>query len=245
MDKKAAGILKERRHKWQSKEILRKLYHKWYSQIGEWVRPGVVLELGGGSGNLKEHFPGAITSDVVFAPWLDAVLDAQRIPLRSESVTSIVLFDVLHHLPAPALFFSEAQRVLKREGRIVLMEPYVSTLSSFIYKYFHQEGMKRDGNPLGNSHAEGRDPFEGNQALPCLIFEDYREDFLKRFPGLKIIREERMDFLIYPLSGGFHHPSLCPISLYRLLERMEHALLPLGPYLAFRVLLVLEKSGIH
>jgi SAM-dependent methyltransferase len=244
MKTEAAGILEERRHKWNTKEILKRLYFKWYELIGEWIRPGVVLELGGGSGNLKDYFPQAISSDIVFASWLDAVLDAQRLPLRSESMTSIVLFDVLHHLPAPALFFSEAQRVLKQGGRIIMMEPYVSTLSSFIYKYLHQEGIKPDGNPLGRTHAEGRDPFEGNQALPSLIFEDHREDFLKRFPGLEIIQERRMDFLIYPLSGGFHHPSLCPISLYGILERMEQALLPLGPYLAFRFFLVIEKSGI-
>ncbi|RJR32901.1 MAG: class I SAM-dependent methyltransferase, partial [Desulfobacteraceae bacterium] len=116
----AASILEERREKWKSKEVLRRLYFKWYSLIEEWIKPGVVLELGGGSGNLKEYFPEALSSDVVFAPWLDAVFDAQRIPVRAESVDSIVLFDVLHHLPRPALFFSESERVLKVGGRIVM-----------------------------------------------------------------------------------------------------------------------------
>lgn len=242
METEASAIIEERRRKWKSKGILRRLYFKWYSLIAEWIRPGVVLEIGGGSGNLKEHFPKTISSDIVFASWLDAVLDAQRLPLKRESLSTIVLFDVLHHLSAPALFLSEAERVLRSGGRIVMVEPYVSTFSYFIFRFLHQEGMRRDGNPLRRSHAQDeRNPFTGNQAVPSLIFEDYKEDFLKRYPGLKVVKEKRMDFLTYPLSGGFHHPSLCPISLYGIFERIERLLLPLGSYLAFRIFLVLEK----
>lgn len=241
MQSEAAGILEERRLKWKSKEVLRRLYFKWYSLIGEWIRPGVVLELGGGSGNLKEYFPEAISSDIVFASWLDAVLDAQRLPLRSESVDSIVLFDVLHHLPAPTLFFAEAERVLKVGGRVVMMEPYVSGGSFLIYRFLHQEGLKRNGNPLRHRDFRDRDPFRGNQAVPGMIFGQYREDFLNRYPNLRIANDEKMDFIIYPLSGGFHHPSLFPSSLYHLFESIEKRFSPLASYLAFRMLIVLEK----
>ncbi|RJR38276.1 MAG: class I SAM-dependent methyltransferase [Desulfobacteraceae bacterium] len=241
----AASILEERREKWKTKEVLRRLYFKWYSLIGDWIRPGVVLELGGGSGNLKEYFPDAISSDILFTKWLDAVFDAQRIPVGKESVDSIVLFDVLHHLPEPALFFSEAERALKTGGRIVMMEPYVSCSSYFIYRFLHQEGLKRDGNPLrcGNVQ-EGKDPFQGNQAIPSLIFETHRELFLKRYPGLKIISEQKLDFLTYPLSGGFHHLNFCPLSFYGLLERLERLLSPLQSYLAFRMFIVIEKISL-
>lgn len=243
MQNKAAGILEERRHKWKSKEILRKLYHKWYSLIGEWIKPGVVLELGGGSGNLKESFPHAISSDIVFAPWVDAVLDAQRLPFRKASIDSIVLFDVLHHLSAPALFFSEAERILKVGGKVVMIEPYVSCSSFLVYKFLHQEGLELNGNPLRYGYEGRRDPFRGNQAVPSLIFGQYRKDFLRKYPNLRIVKEEKTDFVTYPLSGGFHHTSLFPCSLYHVLESIEKCLLPLGSYLAFRMFLVLEKEG--
>lgn len=242
MQVKASVILEERRQKWESKGVLRRLYSKWYALIGSWIKPGVVLELGGGSGNLKEFFPGAISSDVVFAPWLDAVLDAHELPFRKETVDSIVLFDVLHHLSAPAAFFSEAERILKPDGRIVMMEPYVSCSSFFVYKWFHQEGLQWNRNPLEDREPDrDRDPFQGNQAIPTLIFKQHRKTFMEQHPRLRILREEKTDFLMYPLSGGFHHRSLCPLPLEGIVERCERLLRPLNACLAFRVLLVLGK----
>jgi SAM-dependent methyltransferase len=242
MQTNAAAILQQRRQAWQSKEILRDLYHRWYRSIAESLKPGIVLELGGGSGNLKEFFPGAVSTDIVFAPWLDAVLDAQRLPLGGESVDSIVLFDVLHHLSAPALFFSEAERVLKSGGRIVMMEPYVSCLSFLIYKFLHQEGLRWNVNPLDPEGPDGtRDPFHGNQAVPTLLFGRFRKHFLEKYPRLRVLREEMTDFLTYVLSGGFHHRNLCPGRLRGALDRVERSLRPFGAYLAFRIFLVLEK----
>ena len=99
-------ILTERRKIWNSKPIIRKLYERWYGHVQQALKPGRTLELGGGSGNLRECLPEAITSDIVFEPWLDAVMDAHAIPFKEESLDNIVLFDVLHHLAAPAVFFS-------------------------------------------------------------------------------------------------------------------------------------------
>lgn len=243
MNRTAAGILEERRLKWKSKEVLRRLYSKWYSVIGEWIRPGVVLELGGGSGNLKERFPNAVTSDIVFEPWLDAVLDAQRLPFRKESLDSIVLFDVLHHLEAPALFFSEAERTLKPGGRIVLMEPCLSFSSFIIYRFLHQEGLDASENPLREEVlVKGRDPFQGNQAIPSLIFQKYLERFQERFPSFRILEKRKTDFFLYPCSGGFNHPNLCPSFLWNAMDRLEQYLRPFAPLLAFRIFVALERT---
>lgn len=241
MEKTTADILKERREIWKSKEIIRRLYYKWYRIISDALRPGKTLELGGGSGNLKAFFPEAISSDILFASWLDAVLDAHRLPFKDESLDNIVMFDVLHHLAVPAIFFYEAQRVLRPEGRIVMMEPYVSWASFFIYQFLHAEGMDWYADPFIIS-LSGKDPFSGNQAIPTLMFEKHRRRFGEKFPRLKIIREERMDFVIYPLSGGFHNPSLCPLFLWDVYKYMERLLRPLKRYMAFRLFMVIEKK---
>ena len=200
------------------------------------------MELGGGSGNLKELLPETLSTDIMIAPWLDAVLDAQTLPFKDESLENIVLFDVLHHLSEPALFFSEAVRILKERGRIILMEPYVSRASFFVYRYLHAEGMDRAVDPLGGAFPrKGKDPFQGNQAVPSLIFGKCRKEFTRTFPELKIAREEWTDFFVYPLSGGFHQPSLCPLFLIGPLERFERLLRPLRRYLAFRMFVVLER----
>ena len=238
----AIDTLEERRKTWKSKEVLRKLYLKWYKYIAEALKPGKVLELGGGSGNLKEFFPKTLSTDVVYAPWLDAVLDAHNLPFKFESMDSIVLFDVLHHLQAPALFFHEAERILRPGGKIILMEPYVSWASYFIYRFFHQEGMRWQVNPLKRDHpSKDKNPFSGNQAIPTLLFEKHIGRFVENFPRFRVLKMEKVDSLIYPLSGGFHHPSVCPVFLKSSLETLEKLLRPLNSILAFRLFAVIQK----
>ena len=241
--KQQFSVLVVRRERWKSKKILKRLYHNWYRIIKNALRPGSILEIGGGSGNLKEFFPHVISSDVVFAPWIDAVLDAHHLPFHEKTFDNIVLFDVLHHLQDPVHFFSEAQHILKHKGRIVLMEPYISFASFFIYRFLHPEDLVWNINPLKKGSMDNKkNYFFSNQAIPSLIFERYRDQFIKYFPQFNIIKKERTDFIIYPLSGGFHHPSLCPIFLYPAFEHMEKLLRPLNRFLAFRLFVVLEKT---
>jgi SAM-dependent methyltransferase len=169
-------------------------------------------------------------------------MDAHAIPFKEESLDNIVLFDVLHHLAAPAVFFRELERVLRPKGRAILMEPYVSRMSFPVYRFLHAEGMKWDTDPLLDQPFERKGPFEGNQAVPTLIFQKQRQRFLDAFPKLNIIREQTMDILLYPLSGGFHNPSLCPRMLWGVFGSAEDLLNPLSDYLALRLFLVLEKS---
>ena len=238
----AAEILSERREIWAEKPIIRKLYKKWYGHIQQALRPGRTLELGGGSGNLSDFLPEAITSDIVYEPWLDAVMDAHAIPFKKESLDNIVLFDVLHHLAEPAVFFQEVERVLRAKGRAIMMEPYVSWLSFPVYRFLHAEGMKWDVDPFIDRSFERKEPFAGNQAVPTLIFRKQKKKFSEAFPTLKIIQVATMDIFLYPLSGGFHNPSLCPLFLWRPLEILEGVLSTFNKFLAFRLFVVLEKS---
>lgn len=236
-------ILMERRKIWQSKPILKKLYQHWCRMIENSLKPGSILEIGGGSGNLKEFFKNSISSDVVCVPWIDAVLDAHHLPFRNATFDNIILFDVLHHLYDPAQFFSEAQAVLKHKGRIVLIEPYISWVSFFIYRFLHPEDLFLNINPLSKKEVgKYQNSFHGNQAIPSLIFERYKHEFINYFPSLKIIKIEKMEFIIYPLSGGFHHPNRCPFFLYSAFEYLERLLQPLHRLFAFRLFVVLEKT---
>ncbi len=235
-------ILAQRRVIWDSKPIIRRLYSKWYGLIKKALKPGRTLELGGGSGNLRDFLPWTISTDIVFAPWLDAVMDAQALPLKEESLDNILLFDVLHHLATPSFFFHEIGRTLKRKGRVVMIEPYVSWLSYPVYRFLHAEGMKSSVDPFQERKGKNKEPFQGNQAIPTLIFEKCKKHFLKEYPLLRVIEIARMDILLYPLSGGFHHPSLCPRFLWQTLESLEKLLRPLNRIMAFRLFIVLEKE---
>src|SRR6185295_15256915 len=54
-----------RRHQlvWQQKPILRLLYREWYQEIAEWLQSGRTLEVGRGTGNLKEFAPSVVCTD--------------------------------------------------------------------------------------------------------------------------------------------------------------------------------------
>ena len=157
-----------RRHHivWTQKPVLRRLYASWYQEICRWLTPGLTVEVGGGTGNLKEFSPHVLCTDVVRMPWLDALVDAQHLPFRSRSVSNIVLFDVLHHLENVRYFFDEALRVLVPSGRIVIMDPYVSALSWPIYRFLHPEPMDFRRDPFAIiAPFSQRQPFDANQAV--------------------------------------------------------------------------------
>jgi SAM-dependent methyltransferase len=158
-----------------------------------------------------------------------------------------VLFDVLHHVIDPLALFREARRTLRPGGRMVLMEPYVSLCSYPILRYFHPEDVDSSVDPLSappaqlDSHA--KDPFAGNQASPGLIFGRFRARFEAELPELRIVKTELYSGLSYVASGGFSHRSVLPHPLWAGLFWIDrHIPRPLRPLLAFRFLIVLERT---
>ena len=104
--------------------------------------------MGGGSGNFKQFLPDIVSSDVQVTDWLDLVADAHYLPFSDESLSNIVMFDVLHHLEKPLAFFREAERVLVKGGRVVVCEPALTPVGQLVYKYLHHEPMDAAADPL-------------------------------------------------------------------------------------------------
>ena len=236
-------ILLQHRKRWHQKAVVRTLYTEWYEKIAAVVGPGRTLEIGGGTGNFKSFFPRTVTSDIVCLPWLDLVSDAHSLPFRDDCLGNIVLFDVLHHLETPILFFDEALRVLKNGGRIIMMEPYLSLASFLLYRFIHPEGLDLSRNPFETTKkSQSRKPFDANQAIPTLLFIRRIKQFEKKYPQLNILNLERFSFFAYPLSGGFDKPSLIPLFAVGPLLLLERFLSILSPILAFRMFIVIEKT---
>lgn len=235
-------LLRQHQAVWERKPILRYLYTEWYREIVSWLRPGRTLEIGGGTGNLKEFSTDVYCTDVVPLPWLDAVADGQRLPFVAKSLSNLVLFDTLHHIENVNLFFDEAIRILEPRGRIVIMDPYISPISWPVYHFLHSEPVDLKCNPLvSRPPVQSRQPFDANQAVATLIFERSFDQFTTRYPQLRKLYHRRLAFWAYPLSGGFDHPSLLPLSLLRPILWLERTLQFLNRLCAFRILVVLEK----
>jgi SAM-dependent methyltransferase len=241
----AAGPLQDYRATWDRKPVLRAIYNDFYDRIASACVAGPTIEIGGGVGNLKRRLGGVIATDIQFAPWLDAVADAQHLPFAPGSAANIVMVDVLHHLEFPAVFFGEARRVLRPGGRVVMVEPAITWGSALFYRLLHHEPVRMSAEIFGEGEPDPRrDPYDSNQAIPTLLATRERERFHRLFPDLRIVSVDWFAFAAYALSGGFKNWSLISENFARRLLRLERSIEPaLGRFAAFRTMLVIEKSA--
>jgi len=236
-------ILDTQRAAWNQKSALRDLYTRWHHDIMEWLTAGSTLEIGCGIGRFKDLVPNIQTLDILFSKWTDIVGDAHRLPVKTGTVANLVLFDVLHHLPRPVLFFREALRALQPKGRVVIVDPYISFLSGWVYRRFHPEPVIMDCDPLSmNSPLSSNKPFDSNQAIATVLFYKKMERWRNTFPEFTILHRRRFALLAYPATGGFGGVQVLPDSAIHLLGRLEKLLFPISPLFAFRTIIVMEKK---
>lgn len=236
-------VLDHYRSVWERKPVLRAVYNDIFERIASRTVAGPTLEIGGGIGNLKERIDDLYSSDIQFAPWLDLVADAQKLPFADGALSNIVMLDVLHHIEFPALLFREAARVLRPGGRIVMAEPGITFGSRLFYRLLHHEPVQMDADPLLEGEPDqGRDPYDSNQAIPTLLATSHRAQFHAKFPDLEIVETQWFSFVAYPFSGGFKSWALInePVARTMLwLEKRAEAVL--GRRFGFRLLTVVEK----
>jgi SAM-dependent methyltransferase len=236
--------LLQHREVWNNKRILRESYAEWYRKILMDLKGdgGITVEVGSGTGNFREFKPDVITSDIEKCDWIDMCFDAHSMPFNDGSVSNIVMIDVLHHLSNPIKFLAEASRVLEKGGRLVIVEPFPSPVSSIVYRLFHPEPFIMDIDYFKKKDVPEKDPWESNQAVAYLLFYRQIERFERLFAGcLKVLKTRRMSFVLYPLSGGFEHKALVPDFLIPFLKALEAVLSPLARLLAFRCYVVIER----
>jgi len=207
----------------RSKPFLEKIYLEWYGWVASRLPGGSspVIELGSGAGFLDSYIPGLVTSEILRCPFVRVVLDGCALPFPGSSLRALVMVDVFHHIPDAEAFLREASRCLEPGGRILMVEPWVTAWSRFVYVQLHHEPIDT-GAQSWSFPASG--PLSGaNSALPWIVFQRDRALFEERYPGLAIegIAVERP--LTYLLSGGVSLRTLMPGFTYecwRILEEV-------------------------
>ena len=237
-------ILQEHKIIWEKKPALRAVYQDYYYRIVSQLKAGNTLEVGGGTGNLKNFIQHVTSTDILSTPWLDITCDAQMLPFKSNSFDNIVAVDVLHHIENPSYFFEEAERVLTKNGKFVLLEPAITPISWVFYHFFHPEPVILSDDPLTPKlNNPNRQAFDANQAIPELIFGKFLCQFKRQFPNLSLKKKSYLSFWVYPLSGGFRKWCLIPKPFIHFILNLENKIENfVGKLLGFRLLIVLQKS---
>jgi SAM-dependent methyltransferase len=194
-----------------SKPFLKAIYDEWYTTLAANLpteQRGPVLEIGSGAGYCSRFVPDLITSEVFPCPEVQIVLDARQLPFANGSLRAIVMTNVLHHVPEVERFLSEAARCLRAGGRVLMVEPWVTSWSKLIYRHLHHEPFDPDAREwsfASSGHLSG-----ANGAIPWILFVRDRKEFESRFPELAI--EQVRPFLPfrYLVSGGVGMRSLMP-----------------------------------
>ena len=225
----------------RQKPFLEKVYIDFYRQFAEVVpdpEGKVIVELGSGGGFIKEVISNVITSEILELPNVDKIFSALEMPFEQASVDAFFMFDVLHHINEPRAFFKEALRCLKKDGKIVMIEPANTLFSRLIYKNFHHEPF--DVQAKWELEQTGR-LSQANGAMPWIIFTRDRKIFEKEFPSLEIVKICNHTPFRYLLSGGLTLRQLLPSFAYTPIKVIEYLLSPLNKLLGMFQTIELQK----
>lgn len=236
--------IQQNREFWEKKPALRKAYSQFYREIARRLNPklsGLLVELGSGMGQIKEHIPQCITTDIFPNPWLDRVEDAYHLSFSSGEVSHLILFDVWHHLRYPGAALQEFSRVLGEEGRIIIFEPAMGLIGRFVFGNFHHEPLALDEEiewnaPEGSTSREGE--YYAAQGNASRVFGTGA--FLEKLHPWRISEIKYFSGLAYVASGGMRGPQLYPSAMWPLFNKVDAAFSRF-PALASRMLVVLER----
>lgn len=233
--------LEERRRVWSEKYPIRACYENWVAMLQPWILPGKTLEVGGGAGLMKEVWKGPLlTTDLILTPWSDMQLDAQDMNFKENTFSNILCIDALHHFPDPHQFLDSAASVLPDHGRVLMIEPWITPVSRFYYRLLHHERVcfkEYHGSAPGE-----KDPWDGNMAIPTMIFQRELKAWETRHPELRIVHFQPFSFFDFQFAGGFKKWALVRSpTLYSFLLSCDRRLGFLMRWIAFRAMIIIER----
>lgn len=132
---------------------------------------GRVLDLGAADGWARTRMPGAadyvsldypVTAVGLYGARPDVFGTAGSLPFRDASFDTLLLLDVLEHLPDPQAALAEVARVLAPGGRLLLTVPFLYPIHDDPHDYqrYTRNGLRvaleRAGLRVGRLEAHGR-----------------------------------------------------------------------------------------
>jgi SAM-dependent methyltransferase len=239
------GLIEKNYEYWNQKPILKILYGDFYRLIAAKLSnlpDAKIVELGSGLGNIREFIPNCIRTDLFPNPWIDQIENAYHLSFPDQSVSDLILTDVFHHLKYPGTALKEFSRVLRKGGRVILLEPCMSALGLLVYGVLHDEPVAVT-KEIKWEAPEGWSPeqidyyaAQGN-ASRVFLGKKFRQDLR----DWRTIKAQRLSAIAYAASGGFSKPQLYPTPALPLIRKLEKVLDLFPTLFATRLLITLEK----
>ena len=208
------------------------------------------IEVGSGAGFSKDFIKNKNfkLTDIGEDDHLDFKnIDAQSTGFDSESFDYVIASNMIHHIPYPMKFFKEMNRILKKNGKLIIFEPYCSVLLQLATTIMKHEGFDFTVNVWDEKKpkSDEEDLWAGNIAVSNLIFDD-KKNFSKHLGSyFKIKHEKLVECLIFFNSGGVTSKTFClPMNNFflKLINVIDKILIKLLPNIfASGRQIVLEK----
>ena len=227
---------------WSRKSGLRDYYQtQIFDQIISEMNDGATLQLGTGPGLFARYHPGTVNSDITNHDGVDMVADVHNLMIEDASFNNVVGVDVFHHFASPGLALRECSRVLRPGGKIILVEPWAGPIGWLFYKYIHHEDCAEVPDPWNQAFPDGKNPMDGNGAIPAIVLHKRASELINYAPNLRILKVRYFGVLSIILTGGFQDIGL-PAPFTRFLYKLENRLpQPVLKFFALRSIYVLEN----
>ena len=195
------------------------------------------IEVGSGAGFIKDFIKNKNLklTDLGDDDHLDfKKIDAQNTGFEKESFDYVIASNMIHHIPFPIKFFKEMNRILKKNGRLIIFESYCSLIFQLATIIMKHEGFDFTLNVWDEKKpkSDENNAWHGNIAVPHLIF-DNREKFKDNLGHLfKIDYEKLTECFIFLNSGGVTSKTKCiPMNNFflNLLHSLDKVLVKLFP----------------
>lgn len=207
-------IARELYYSSKSKNV-RFLLDKRFSWMNNFINENDIgIEVGSGAGFSKDFIKNKNfkLTDLGNDGHLDFKnIDAQNTGFDNDSFNYVIASNMIHHIPFPIKFFQEMNRILKKDGRLIIFESYCSVVFQLATIIMKHEGFDftLDVWDEKNPKSDEKNAWHGNIAVPHLIFDD-KKNFEKNLGKyFKVNYEKLTECLIFLNSGGVTSKTKC------------------------------------
>ena len=166
-----------------------------------------ILEIGCGAGHSKRYINhnNLKISDVTDYDFLDFKnVDCLNTPFQNESFDCVFSLALIHHIPNPVRLFNEVGRILKKNGKYIILDTNCSFFLKLIIMITKSEKYDLDVNIYDESInlTNPKDPYDSNNAVPRLIFNNFEKFNENLKYNFEINNFKYQEFFTFLNSGG-------------------------------------------